>query len=100
MLRIKCPWCGVRDQTEFHFGGESHISRPGPAQEVSDAEWADYMFYRKNPNGIHFERWLHSYGCQQWFNVARDTVSHEIHEVYKMGESALSTRQQAEDSAE
>lgn len=90
MLRIKCPWCGERDQTEFKFGGESHITRPEPAAEVSDSAWADYLFYRKNPKGVHHERWLHSYGCRQWFNVARDTVTHEILQVYKMGEQAAS----------
>jgi len=25
-------------------------------------------------------------GCGQWFNVARDTVTHEIRKVYAMGE--------------
>jgi len=92
MLRIQCPWCGVRDQTEFTFGGESHISRPQPPEQVTDAEWADYLFYRKNPKGMHYERWVHSYGCRQWFNVARDTVTHEIVEVYEMGQQA-STRE-------
>ncbi len=28
---------------------------------------------------------MHKYGCGRWFNVARDTVTHEIHAVYKMG---------------
>ena len=28
MLRIECPWCGTRDEPEFAYGGESHISRP------------------------------------------------------------------------
>ncbi|MEX1147998.1 MAG: sarcosine oxidase subunit delta [Sphingomonadales bacterium] len=37
MLRIECPWCGVRDETEFHCGGQSHVTRPGPAEDVSDA---------------------------------------------------------------
>lgn len=93
MMRITCPWCGERDQTEFQFGGETHITRPGPAEEVSDAEWANYMFYRENPKGIHYERWVHSFGCRQWFNMARDTVTHEIVEVYKMGEQAASRQQ-------
>jgi len=82
----------VRDQTEFTFGGESHISRPQPPEQVTDAEWADYLFYRKHPKGMHYERWVHSYGCRQWFNVARDTVTHEIVEVYEMGQQA-STRE-------
>ena len=84
MLRIPCPWCGVRDETEFRFGGEAHVERPG--LEVSDAEWADYLFNRENPKGLHYERWCHVYGCSQWFNVVRDTVTHEIHAVYEMGE--------------
>ena len=100
MLRIQCPWCGLRDQTEFRFGGESHITRPQPASEVSDADWAQYLFYRKNPKGIHHERWLHSYGCRQWFNVARDTVTHEIFEVYKMGEQASSQTPGTEEEPE
>ena len=84
MLRIPCPWCGIRDETEFRFGGEAHVERPG--LEVSDAEWADYLFNRENPKGLHYERWCHVYGCSQWFNVVRDTVTHEIHAVYEMGE--------------
>ncbi len=83
MLRIPCPYCGTRDENEFRFGGESHVERPGP--EVSDAEWADYLFNRENPKGLHYERWCHTYGCSQWFNVVRDTVTHEIHAVYEMG---------------
>jgi len=85
MLRIPCPWCGTRDEIEFRFGGESHIVRPG--LDVSDAEWADYLFNKENPKGLQYERWYHTYGCSQWFNVARDTVTHEIHVVYKMGEA-------------
>ena len=30
---------------------------------------------------------MHRYGCGRWFNVARDTVTHEIHAVYEMGEA-------------
>lgn len=83
MLRIPCPWCGTRDETEFRFGGESHVCRPG--REAGDAEWSDYLFYRENPRGLHCERWCHTYGCGQWFNLVRDTVTHEIKEAYEMG---------------
>lgn len=92
MLRIPCPYCGTRDQDEFKFGGESHITRPENPEQASDAEWAEYLFYRKNPKGVHFERWLHSFGCRQWFNLARDTVTHEILEVYMMGEKPRQNR--------
>ena len=82
MLRLSCPWCGKRDELEFTFGGASHLTRP--TLDASDAAWSDYLFNRENPKGIHFERWMHSYGCGRWFNVARDTVTHEIHVVYEM----------------
>ncbi len=86
MMRITCPWCGTRDQDEFKFGGEAHIERPTNPGQVSDFEWADYLFYRKNPMGVHHERWVHSFGCRQWFNVTRDTMTHKISEVYLMDE--------------
>ena len=93
MMRITCPWCGICDQDEFQFGGEAHITRPVKPDQASDAEWADYLFYRENPKGVHHERWVHSFGCRQWFNVARDTVTHEISEVYLMGEQPGSHQQ-------
>jgi sarcosine oxidase, subunit delta len=86
VLRIDCPWCGQRDEVEFSFGGPSHIARPEPT--CSDAEWARYLFMRENPKGLHLERWCHSFGCGQWFNVARDTVTHQIHAIYRMGDAA------------
>jgi len=85
MLQITCPYCGCRDESDFSFGGESHVTRP--SLDSSNAEWSDYLFNRENPMGIHYERWVHSYGCGRWFNVARDTVTHEIHATYKMGEA-------------
>lgn len=84
MMQIECPWCGPREEFEFRCGGESHIQRPGPAEEVSDARWADYLFSRNNPRGIQYERWLHAFGCRRWFNVARDTTNHKIRAVYEM----------------
>jgi len=84
MLRIECPWCGLRDEPEFSYGGEAHIARP-PA-DCSDEAWSGYLYFRSNPKGVHAERWCHGYGCGQWFNVLRDTVSHRIIAVYRMGE--------------
>ena len=28
MLLIPCPYCGEREESEFHQGGEAHIERP------------------------------------------------------------------------
>jgi len=87
MLLIECPWCGERSQQEFTCGGEAHIARPAAPDALSDADWADYLFMRKNPKGRHLEQWCHTAGCRRWFNVARDTVSYEIAHVYKVGET-------------
>lgn len=83
MLQIPCPWCGVRDETEFRYGGESQAQRPG--LEASECEWGAYLFLRDNPKGMLRERWCHSYGCGEWFNVVRDSITHEISAVYPMG---------------
>jgi heterotetrameric sarcosine oxidase delta subunit len=85
MLRISCPYCGIRDEPEFTFGGPSHVTRP--AFDATDVGWANYLFNRDNPKGIHYERWLHAYGCGRWFNLVRDTVTHEVLGVYPMGEA-------------
>ncbi len=83
MLLIKCPWCGERDQTEFSCGGEAHIVRPLDPESLSDAQWADYLFMRKNTKGKHREQWCHTAGCRRWFNAERDTVSYKFGETYK-----------------
>ena len=86
MLVITCPWCGPRDQTEFAYGGEAHIVRPVKPGELSDAQWADYLFMRRNAKGRHLEQWGHQYGCRKWFNAERDTVTYRITATYKPGE--------------
>jgi sarcosine oxidase subunit delta len=88
MLLINCPWCGARDEIEFHWGGESHVVRPSPPEQVNDKAWGDYLFARRNPKGITLERWVHEAGCRQWFNIVRDTSNHDILAVYRMGEAA------------
>ena len=78
MLLINCPYCGERDESEFSFGGEGGISRPTNPDALSDEQWADYLFMRKNPRGLHHELWNHAQGCRRWFNVERDTVTYKI----------------------
>ena len=85
MLLIPCPNCGPRDETEFHYGGQAHVPYPENPNELTDTEWSRYLFYRENPKGIFAERWVHSTGCRQWFNMLRDTVSYDIKAVYPMG---------------
>lgn len=86
MFLIPCPWCGPRDQREFKCGGEAHIVRPRLPADLSDDEWGDYVFMRKNPKGVHHERWVHAHGCRRWFHMARDTATDRILAVYRIGE--------------
>ena len=86
MLLLTCPWCGPRAESEFSPGGQAHIARPVDPAALDDDAWGAYVFNRTNPKGRHAERWVHSHGCRRWFNVVRDTVSHEILAIYKPGE--------------
>ncbi len=79
MLLIPCPWCGERAEAEFTYAGEGGIARPKNPPELSDQEWADYVYYRHNPKGTHHELWLHLHGCGKYFRVVRDTVSNQIY---------------------
>jgi sarcosine oxidase subunit delta len=85
MMQLRCPDCGPRDESEFTCGGTTHISRPD--LNASDVAWGDYLFFRDNTKGVHFERWRHTYGCGSWFNLARHTVTHQVLAVYRMSES-------------
>jgi len=89
MLQLPCPYCGVRDEEEFTYGGEAHVVRP--TLQATDPEWADYLFNRVNPKGLHHERWLHAYGCGRWFNLVRDTATHDVIAAYRMGEPRPAT---------
>ena len=86
MLKITCPWCGPRAESEFSCGGEAHIVRPLDTDALDDRQWGDYLFMRKNPKGQHFEQWHHSQGCRRWFNAERDTVTYRFKQFYKPGE--------------
>ena len=90
MFLIECPWCGERDESEFNCVGEAHIARPLETEKMNDQEWADYLFMRSNPKGLHREQWLHAAGCRRYFNAERDTVSYRISGTYKIGEQAPS----------
>ena len=82
MFRIRCPWCGPREEVEFRYGGQAHIAFPADPEAISDDAWADFLFRRDNPKGRFAERWVHAAGCRRWFNAIRDTVTHEIEATY------------------
>lgn len=78
MQLIACPWCGPREETEYHYGGQAHVAYPADPSALTDAEWGDYVFFRDNPAGPFAERWMHGAGCRRWFNAVRDTVTYEV----------------------
>ena len=87
MQLIECPWCGAREETEYHYGGQAHVAYPADGgASLSDEEWAQYLFFRDNPQGPFAERWVHSAGCRRWFNAVRDTATHQVLAVYRAGE--------------
>ncbi|NBB70277.1 MAG: sarcosine oxidase subunit delta, partial [Alphaproteobacteria bacterium] len=53
MHRLRCPWCGVRDEAEFAYQGDATKVRPTDDADV-DA-FFDYVYGRANPKGWHVE---------------------------------------------
>ena len=78
MQIFSCPFCGPRDETEFHFAVEAGHARPEPAVDVSDAAWAAYLFANSAPKGQAREVWLHM-TCGEYLILTRDTVTRAVH---------------------
>jgi sarcosine oxidase subunit delta len=79
MIRIHCPFCGVRDHSEFSYGGDASVEYPSLDAAVDD--WLEAVFERENIDGVQFETWHHLHGCRMWIVVERNTNNHEIHSV-------------------
>ncbi|WP_182524861.1 sarcosine oxidase subunit delta [Nocardioides dongkuii] len=78
MIRVPCPHCGERDETEFHYGGQAGVAYPADPSALDDVAWSSYLFVRSNPRGWLRERWFHGAGCRRWLTVERHTVTDEI----------------------
>lgn len=88
MFLIHCPYCGEhREEEEFHASGQAHLARPEDPDSLSDEQWGNFLYYRKNPRGVHRELWVHAAGCRKYFNVIRNTQTYEIYATYKTGET-------------
>ena len=77
MLRIHCPYCGVRDHEEFSYFGDATKHYPGLEAEHHD-DWVEAVYMRNNPKGVHHEFWQHTMACRRWLVVKRHTVTHDI----------------------
>lgn len=96
MILIYCPHCKEkRPEIEFAYAGEAHFARPDAAaqNEMSDAEWSEFLFVRSNVRGEHFERWWHANGCNMFFNAVRNTVTDKFIKTYKIGTKRPSAAQ-------
>jgi len=72
---------------EFVHGGEAHIARPTQPEALNAEEWAEFLYMRANPKGLHAERWRHLHGCARFFNALRDTTTDQFVVTYKSGEA-------------
>jgi len=77
MQRYPCPFCGLRDEREFHFSAEAGKTRPDTTQDVSETEWRDYLYAQANPVGVSEEIWVHI-PCREVFLMKRNTVTMEV----------------------
>ena len=76
-MRLPCPHCGLRDYSEFRYGGDA--SKQRPAHGAGDRKaWADYYLLFDNPKGPHTEYWQHVLGCRQWLILERDTATNAV----------------------
>src|SRR5918996_3238719 len=72
---LTCPNCGVREVTDFAFGGELN---PRPTEAPSLRDLGRYNYFRQNVAGLQQEWWLHRSGCGEWFIAERDTRTNEV----------------------
>jgi len=77
-MLIPCPHCGERPHSEFTYGGDADVARPADPASAADEQWFAYVYLRDNHIGAHREHWHHTFGCSQWIEVRRDTLTHRI----------------------
>jgi heterotetrameric sarcosine oxidase delta subunit len=55
MLRINCPCCGLREESEFRYRGDAGMERP--QADAGEGAFVTYVYDRANPKGWHLEWW-------------------------------------------
>jgi sarcosine oxidase subunit delta len=83
-MLIPCPICGLRDQSEFTYGGDATPVRPNMISTEVE-RWAAYVYDRSNPRGGHEELWHHVHGCRSWLFVERNTETHDVFSARLLG---------------
>lgn len=77
MQVFDCPFCGPRNETEYHFVAEAGKVRPDTTKEIGDTEWASYLYTQRNKKGHVREVWMHL-TCSELFLIERDSVTMEV----------------------
>ncbi len=78
-LLVPCPGCGLREYSEFSYGGETN-ARPRPDAPVEAL--ANYLYVRRNSSGTQQEWWYHRDGCRGWFLALRNTTLNSFEASY------------------
>jgi sarcosine oxidase subunit delta len=77
MLLIPCPNCGEREESEFVYGGRS-IKYPALDKSVASETWHQVLHLGDSSSENSQEFWYHQFGCECWFEIARNVITHEI----------------------
>ena len=83
MKQLKCPLNGLRNISEFTYGGEFHV-QPN-ANECSKDEWVEYVFFHDNHAGEVVEWWCHT-ASSYWFIARRNTITDTVIETMSVEE--------------
>ena len=83
MKIMPCPLNGPRNISEFVCFGEVAVM-PDP-NDLSDRDWADFVWLSNNTAGVVREWWCHS-ASNYWFIAERNTVTDEILKTYPASE--------------
>jgi sarcosine oxidase subunit delta len=87
MKTLDCPLNGCCNISEFACLGQV---KPIPAEQADMNEWAEYVFFERNPAGPVREWWIHI-ATNYVFVVDRDTVTEEVLATYPIGDPRLQT---------
>ena len=83
MKLLRCPLNGLRNISEFVYGGEVHpLSDP----RNSDARaWAEHVFFDENTAGVVLEWWCHR-PTTYWFIAERNTLTDQVTRTFASSE--------------
>jgi len=65
-FRLPCPNCGLRDVSEFSYGGQVALTKT-------------------NLPDIQEERWFHRFGCGHWLIARRDVRNNRVFQTDWLG---------------